>query len=365
MPDPSETGVNLGAIFKLLEQADQSAQVDNPYAGLTKDINSIQWNPAEADPNSTNGDLRYSLKDNIVGGLIKGLAGGVSKSFQDNYQTNQDNKAADFLKLAMSGGDTSVRPEGMAPSIFSNVKNAASIFDMEKAAQLQNHAEKIADRKSELADELQSKIDFATNPDVLAAEVKKNTELAANKPDKPIPALGVEKLATGTTLIKEFDKLQDMASKMSVSPVGDSAVGGLLRGIKSYSSDTPEGQYQAQLLRVEEMANKQISNSTRYPVVKANLENTKAGRFGSLEGLQQIIANTRDLVATDLKDHAETYGDAGYKKLNELADKKGVSLDGQTKTATPPNVPDGAIPTGKTSGGKPVYSVDGKLWVAD
>lgn len=142
MADPTETGVNLGAIFKLLEQADQSAQVDNPFASLTQGIQGLQWDPNQRDPFT--GGQQYSMKDNIVGGLIKGLAGGVSKGFQENYQANQDDKANELLKSAMSG-EVIGRPSGMNPSIFNNIRSAASIFDMERKAQKASHTQALQD----------------------------------------------------------------------------------------------------------------------------------------------------------------------------------------------------------------------------
>lgn len=132
MADPDTSGVNVGTIFKLLEQADSSAKVDNPYASFTQGVNNINWNPNAIDPYTRKALI--SPGQNIVGGLLKGLVSGLGQGLQDHYQAGQDKKASDLLNAALSGGDTSQIPEGMNPSIFNNLKNGASILQFEKLA---------------------------------------------------------------------------------------------------------------------------------------------------------------------------------------------------------------------------------------
>lgn len=106
--------MDLNAFAQALARSQQAAQQSNPYAPLSGAVGQIQWNPNQ-----------YSTNENVVGGLLKGLTGGLFDGLGQSYVDDQTSKA--FDALSQYGSGNLFRPEGMNASVFAPIENAMKL----------------------------------------------------------------------------------------------------------------------------------------------------------------------------------------------------------------------------------------------
>lgn len=130
--------VGLDTLLSALLSVDKEAEESSPFAPLGSSADLIGKALLQSAPN-------YSIKENILGGLITGLVGGFADNLTNSYREKQNTLAQDFLGQALSGGSIfdKPRPNGMAPSIFSKLKNTASIFQKVREFEQADEARKI------------------------------------------------------------------------------------------------------------------------------------------------------------------------------------------------------------------------------
>lgn len=134
----------LDGIYKALTQADQVAAADNPYVpfqGVSDDLSKALMQHLAEDSGRPDAFRHYSTGDAIGAALINGLISGATHELGDNSRASQNDLARSVLSDSLAG-KTVLRPDGMNPSVFSNLQNSASVFQAQQKLEQQDEARK-------------------------------------------------------------------------------------------------------------------------------------------------------------------------------------------------------------------------------
>lgn len=130
--------MDLSVLLSGLAAADKAAQQSNPYAPFDSAATGIGSALLK-------GAQNYSIGDNLIAGLVTGLAGGYSQHLGDEYVKQQDSLARTLLQQAISGSpDAGIQPEDMAPAVFSAVKNYGDIFKTSRGLEIEDEKRQAA-----------------------------------------------------------------------------------------------------------------------------------------------------------------------------------------------------------------------------
>lgn len=160
--------MDLSVLLAGLTAADKAAQQSNPYApfdSAAQGIGSVLLKGAQ----------NYSVGDNLVAGLLTGIAGGYSQHLGDEYVKQQDSLARSLLQEAMHGtANGGIQPEDMAPQVFSAVKQTGDLFNVTRQMELEDEKRQAALRAQTAIDQARqlAPIDVATDIAKRTAELK-------------------------------------------------------------------------------------------------------------------------------------------------------------------------------------------------
>lgn len=132
---------DLSAIFQALTNANTAAQKSSPYADFTNlsdQIGNVIVQQAA--------QRKASTQDAILAGLLTGLVGGGAQNLTNSYVTKQDSLARDVLASSLAGNEME-RPTGMSPSVFSGIQNAGTLFQGQRALDIQDEQRKLEQQK--------------------------------------------------------------------------------------------------------------------------------------------------------------------------------------------------------------------------
>lgn len=338
--------MDLDTLFQALLLTDKQAKESNPFSGLedTGDLLRKALIPAAAN---------YGVGENLAAGLLSGIIGGVGANLGRRYEDSQNAMARDLLSDAIAGRALT-RPDSMAPSVFSTVQNAGSLFSAGRELQKQDEQRKIQntiEQASQLAP-----IDVATDVAKEKARLGLVSEaygglggLGALPPGLQDNALQQQQLKTQnqnieTFIEQQFEKAKSLPSLASSNPYTNAG---------------------------NEMAGIGISLTTALQAALGREMNAKEQeRLGAAVPDWNDTVEQIELKKQRFKDLMHTIS-----KATPLADSLGGTAAGTYVTAGPAgqpldssglgSLPAGALPTGRTYQGKPTYMVDGKLWVPD
>lgn len=272
----------------------------------------------------------------ILGPILQGLTGGFLKGYgtQDamqNQYTDYKNSPIMQALAAPQPGQANFMgplPEGQTPGDVATdplhayssdtVPNgwtpAMGKQDLIMAAIIKSEQQAEAEKKQALQDQ----IALLTNKDVIAAKIQ---EAQGAKTEKEIPGAETAKIATGVAIDHQFQELKAIAKTMaddsSLIPGTDSTIGAMQREARSKVVGTPENDYMQKLLDIQDAGAKLFSGSARMAIIQARIDQLKPGNWGSLDGLLHLIDNTRNFAADETATTASTFGNAGYKKLQD------------------------------------------------
>jgi len=132
--------MDLSLFAQLLNQEQKKADEVNPYykfGGVADNIgNQIKQNAGN-----------FSIGEDLVGGLIAGLTGGLFSGLGQDYADNQRTSMSDVLAKSLTGEPID-RPSNLPSSVFADLKNNASVFRAQQAAEAMKQQQ---DLKKELA----------------------------------------------------------------------------------------------------------------------------------------------------------------------------------------------------------------------
>lgn len=124
--------MDIATLLAGLTAADKAAQASNPYAPFESAATGVG-------SALLSGAKNYSLGDNLVAGLVTGLAGGYAQHLGNDYVAEQNSLARSLLNDAIKGTSTTfAAPENMAPSVFSTVKDYGEAIKLGDAFQAVN-----------------------------------------------------------------------------------------------------------------------------------------------------------------------------------------------------------------------------------
>lgn len=113
--------MDIASLLAALTAASGNAAESNPFAPLKSASDTIG---AALLKNAAN----MSTKDNLLGGLLTGLASGVTGNLATTYQDKQDALSQNLLLSAFAGNDI-VKPDEMPASVFNPIKNTLAVFN--------------------------------------------------------------------------------------------------------------------------------------------------------------------------------------------------------------------------------------------
>lgn len=331
-------GPDFTSILAALTQADKAAEASNPFTGLTGTADTARDLLLK---HATESNGRGDFGDIALPAIIAGITGGLSKNLGETYQSNQEKLAADSLGGMLTGSVFS-RPEGMNQSVFSGMNNVAE-------------AMKIGEEFNKKDATLQTE-----------QAIQQAKALAPIEIEKEVAKIRAQMAAYGGLtpgMLDDAMKQKGMAQdKVKVLETADSLFNQAL-GIKTVDTLNP--------------LSPASSNMTGIGVALTNLVQKIQGREINEPFRKQLERTLPDW--NDTKEQIQSKKELFKEMLSAISpstplvsapggsvtvpqgDK--IDLPGQAPRASQP--PAGAIPTNKTSKGKPVFIVNGKFWVAD
>ncbi len=128
---------DIASLFAALQASDKAAEESNPFSPMADVGGQVGQVLIQ---NAGNPNRIGSIGENVIAGLLSGLVTGGSKNLGDRYKAGQSDLAQQFLLNPTRG--VLARPDGMAPSVFSNLNSARSLFQLNDQMQANEAAQK-------------------------------------------------------------------------------------------------------------------------------------------------------------------------------------------------------------------------------
>lgn len=123
--------MDLSTLLSAIVAADSGAKESNPFAPLQSASEGIG---AALLQNAGN----FSTSENLIGGLLAGMASGFTGNLSDNYQQKQNDLAQGLLfQAAANPLNVFERPEGMSPSVFAKLEGTGKLFALDRVMEEQ------------------------------------------------------------------------------------------------------------------------------------------------------------------------------------------------------------------------------------
>ena len=135
--------MDADAIFKALAVAEAATAESDPFSDFANTAEGIGELLIKQSP-------QFDIKDNLLAGLITGLAGGFAENRSNNYRSQQKDFASDVLFSALQGGDV-LRPEGMNASVFAPLEQTGKLFQLDKKLAAEQAVKDLEQKKLEIA----------------------------------------------------------------------------------------------------------------------------------------------------------------------------------------------------------------------
>lgn len=371
-----------------LNQKQQSAiAADDPY----DDFSALGQQTIQASL-STPG---LSSRERIIGAILGGIGGGISQGLSSDYRGRALTAYNDVLSATKNGNEIE-QPSVLSPSIFAQAQQDGTIWKQLQADALATEAAKlnaaigVENRKGD--QETANKLLEAT----LSGDPKK---IAAA--EKMVAALKGLKIESEPIVKTKFDEAlatygDEDTARRAILETDPAIQKAKLDFERQKSAINPSGPVIPPVADALSFTAKQFDDAKQLNSIKAAIPGTTASNeFAGIQTnlrtkLQQMIGREmngpeQEKLMSALPDWNDTSAQIDKKKERFLdlvssvakPSKPGavattpdqftgrLGLQGQTPVTEPTKIPEGAVPTGRTSGGKPVYDVGGKMWVAD
>ena len=322
--------MDLGVLLAALTQADAGSREVNPFAPLqdaSQGIGNILLQNAQ----------NFSPTENAWGGLAAGLLSGVTGNLVNNFQDKQNQTAQDLIFKIAAGQDVGERPSNISPSVFSKLENTTNILKLQEGLDAQKEK-----RQAELATQ------EAINRAKAIAPIELENDLAKQK-----ALLELQRTSGygGLPSSLQDDYLKQQATAQQAAKA-TTAIDDYFEKAKSINS---------------------LAAAVPGTTAANDIQGIQVGLTNMLQSLQgrEMNDSARKALQATLPDWNDSEKQIDQKKelFKQMmgAIQPSTPLVGQAttpgRTATP--IPEGAVDTGRTAGGKKVYNVGGKLWVPD
>lgn len=336
-----------------------------------------------------------SNRDRIIGAVLGGLGGGLAQGLSDDYQGRALTAYNDVLNGTRDGLAVE-QPSVLSPSIFAAAKEQGSIW---KQLQDQKIQEAAATKNAALELEA-AKGDQASNLKIFEAALSGDPKKVAAARQLLASVKGIN-LAPEPIVKTKMDEALEKYGDESVARKYVEEADPEMRAAKlSFEREkgaiNPSGPVIPPLSDALAFTSRQFDDAKRLNSLAAAVSGTTASNeFAGIQTnlrtkLQQMIGREmngpeQEKLLSALPDWNDSTDQIDKKKerfldlvssvakpskpgaLAVTADQftTGAGLQGTTQATQPTALPEGATPTGQTSGGKPVYDVGGQLWVPD
>ena len=205
--------MDAAAIFKMLAEAEAGAAESDPFSPFADTAEGIGQLLIKQSP-------QFDMKDNLLAGLITGLAGGFAENRSNDYRSQQKDFASDVLFSALQGGDV-LRPEGMNASVFAPLETAGSLFALQNKLSTEQASKDEARKLREIAlTELVK--NPAAAPDILAVLDAVTGAPARTKPmvsqRESVTDVPQDTLGLGPTFSQKLDAGIEEGKKLRLTP---------------------------------------------------------------------------------------------------------------------------------------------------
>lgn len=176
--------MDLDTIFAVLTGADRAAKESDPFRPMADFTKQLGQAVVQASPSG-------STEENILAGILTGLAGGASENLSQGYLSKQSDLSNTLLLDGLKSGVLPERPEGMSRSVFDNLGRANSVFKVNN--QLENQESDRAVKNKLLEKLVDTQIDadprkrragedFMRRMGMIQGDAAPSAPLATNKP---------------------------------------------------------------------------------------------------------------------------------------------------------------------------------------
>lgn len=382
--------VDVGTLLQALLGADKQARESSPYSGFEGIADQLSGSIVGAHKDAPG---RLSLKDSLLSSLVLGGIGGLAKGGTESYVARQNDLSRNVLAQAMRGNVFEKPPEGMNASIFNTVNTVGRMQAEGRRMQLEDAAIAAAQKRNETIfgkaldnpeaiarnlgvlgemtgqgggmtpgikpgsyDDLAQK--YRGNEALIEADLKRQIETPdRNKATED--ALRTQLL--GQKAIQNFTEISKQYSVLQQAYADPTAVSDLDYTFGVMKILDPES-----IVRESEQG--QIIQSGSIPsALLGQMNKIIQGKAVLKDDLRRSMLDLAQRRYEISKGIAESLSSEFERMATERgANPANVAVIPQASVLNrAPGAPPGAVDTGRTAGGKPVYEVNGQLWVPD
>lgn len=331
-------------LFNALVGADKTAADSSPFAPMRQTSNDLTSAILKASPGR-------SAKDVAIASLLTGLFGGFADRLDSSYRDEQNVLARDVMRDYLAGKPIE-RPAGMSPSVFSGIENAASVFQAARGMEQQ-----------ELRDRAKISTDAAVDQFKQLAPLQAEQERQRRVDEMNLlreQLGGSDSPLSGVATLPP--NLQDNAIQQGAIRAQNEKIATNIENLYERAKKIPTDEALIPYSTAsKELDGIGIALTTELQAALGREMNAK-----EQERLKQVVPHWSDTKEQiDMKKGLFKDLMRTISKETPLVDSFAVTLPKTPSVADSGGLPAGAQPTGRTSGGKPVYLLNGKYWQPD
>jgi hypothetical protein len=353
-------GSTLSALLNSqdLNAYQEDALSNNFFAQAAPIVSGFKFNKQNWSPGQ---DFGISLAQSFLGGLM----GNYGRS----QVSDQVKKVARVLPSLYDNPLGVQAPEGLDSSAWNRLQSTAAVKKAQQEASIQNTMQELG--MTALGAGLKKKAEIIGENSAYGFE-------GADNPNSPSYKSNKDKLDSLDSIRDKFNKLPEVQSYSLVNKAAQAMAGALKD--KGGPSDLELVRYAVQMIEpgmaVREGEQQAVLQSGSIPdqwkgELSKSLKNGTAISDTVRDGLKRLASRSYDAQKSGYE-KALTYHQGLVEGRKLLQPGESISYLGDAPSAedifgknTPSLIPEGAKATGQFSKGKPVYNVNGRLWVPD